>query len=62
MGNNNERRTLELRLKRTCDGLSPDSSDSSPQKEAMWVLLSIFPELTDEGEVMEIIGCFTDIR
>jgi hypothetical protein len=28
----------------------------------MWILLSIFPELSDEGEVVEIIGCFTDIR
>jgi hypothetical protein len=28
----------------------------------MWVLCSIFPELTDDGEVLEIIGCITDIR
>ncbi|KAH7406739.1 hypothetical protein DE146DRAFT_607011 [Phaeosphaeria sp. MPI-PUGE-AT-0046c] len=56
-----QHQTLELRLKRTCDGLGIGSGDSAPQKEAMWVLLSIFPELTDEGEVMEIIGCFTDI-
>lgn len=28
----------------------------------MWVLLSIFPELTDDNEVVEIVGCFTDIR
>jgi hypothetical protein len=28
----------------------------------MWIILSIFPELSDDGEVVEIIGCFTDIR
>jgi hypothetical protein len=28
----------------------------------MWILLSIFPELSSDGEVIEIIGCFTDIR
>jgi hypothetical protein len=31
-------------------------------QQPVWVLLSIFPELTDAGEVVEIIGCFTDIR
>ena len=28
----------------------------------MWVLLSVYPELSDDGEVLEIVGCFTDIR
>jgi hypothetical protein len=28
----------------------------------MWILLSIFPELSHEDDVIEIIGCFTDIR
>jgi hypothetical protein len=48
-------RSFELRLKRT-------SSNSTLQEEPMWVILSIFPELSDDGEVVEIIGCFTDIR
>jgi hypothetical protein len=48
-------RSFELRLKRT-------SSDSRIQEEPMWILLSIFPELSGDGEVVEIIGCFTDIR
>lgn len=30
--------------------------------EPMWVICSIFPETTDTGEVVEIIGCVTDIR
>jgi hypothetical protein len=28
----------------------------------MWIICSIFPELNDEGEVIEMIGCCTDIR
>ena len=28
----------------------------------MWVLLSAFPELTEDGEMLEIVGCFLDIR
>jgi PAS domain-containing protein len=49
------RRSFELRLKRK-------SGNSKLQEEPMWILLSIFPELSDDGEVIEIIGCFTDIR
>jgi hypothetical protein len=36
--------------------------DSFPEQEPMWVITSIFPELNEEGEVIEIIGCCTDIR
>jgi hypothetical protein len=28
----------------------------------MWVLCSIFPELSEDGEVLELVGCVTDIR
>jgi hypothetical protein len=51
------RRSFELRLKRTAK-LSPNMASDEP----MWVLLSIFPELTEENEVVEIVGCFMDIR
>jgi hypothetical protein len=57
-----QHQSLELRLKRTFDVSKPNSNDPNPPQEPMWVLLSIFPELTEDGEVIEIIGCFTDIR
>lgn len=57
-----QHQSLELRLKRTYDVSKPNSNDPNPPQEPMWVLLSIFPELTEDGEVIEIIGCFTDIR
>jgi hypothetical protein len=28
----------------------------------MWILLSILPEFGDNNEIVEIIGCFSDIR
>ncbi|KAH4000151.1 hypothetical protein HBI81_052540 [Parastagonospora nodorum] len=56
-----QHQSLELRLKRTFDVSKPNSNDPNPPQESMWVLLSIFPELTEDGEVVEIIGCFTDI-
>jgi PAS domain-containing protein len=55
-------RSFELRLKRTWHGLAPGLNDSLPEQQPMWVICSIFPELTDDGEVLEIIGCITDIR
>ncbi|KAF2828192.1 hypothetical protein CC86DRAFT_465931 [Ophiobolus disseminans] len=51
-----QHQSFELRLKRT----GRDSA-SSLADEPMWVICSIFPELTDDGEVVEIIGCVTDI-
>jgi len=36
--------------------------DTFPEQEPMWVITSIFPELDENGEVVEIIGCCTDIR
>ncbi|KAF2638197.1 hypothetical protein P280DRAFT_431327 [Massarina eburnea CBS 473.64] len=58
--NTKQHQTFELRLKRTWTpgpGLDGSVSDQQP----MWVLLSSFPELSDTGEVLEIIGCFSDI-
>lgn len=51
-----QHQSFELRLKRT-----GQHSTSSLANEPMWVICSIFPELTDEGEVIEIIGNITDI-
>ncbi|CBY01147.1 similar to aerobic respiration control sensor protein arcB [Plenodomus lingam JN3] len=36
--------------------------DSLSNQQPMWVICSIFPELNEEGAVIEIIGCITDIR
>lgn len=53
-------RSFELRLKRTWDAPSQSYNDPTPQQQPMWVLCSIFPELED-GKVLEIVGCITDI-
>lgn len=55
-------RSFELRLKRSWNAPSQNPDDALPEKQPMWVLTSIFPELNEEGEVIEIIGCYTDIR
>ncbi|KAH7076289.1 hypothetical protein FB567DRAFT_478898 [Paraphoma chrysanthemicola] len=49
-----EHQSFELRLKRMGKGLTG-------LDEPMWIICSIFPETTDTGEVVEIIGCVTDI-
>ncbi|KAF1954573.1 hypothetical protein CC80DRAFT_475815 [Byssothecium circinans] len=56
-----QHQSFELRLKRkwTVPGEEPDDLNSNQQP--MWVLLSVFPELSDDGEVLEIVGCFLDI-
>ncbi|KAL5115488.1 hypothetical protein ACEQ8H_006629 [Pleosporales sp. CAS-2024a] len=56
-----QHQSLELRLKRTCNVSTSVSNDLNADREPVWVLLSIFPELAEDGEVLEIIGCFTDI-
>lgn len=55
-------RSFELRLKKTWNAPSQNLDDGMPEEQPMWILTSIFPELNDEGEVIEIIGCCTDIR
>jgi len=52
----NAPRSFELRLKRTAKLLPTMTSE-----EPMWVLLSIFPEVSEDNEVVEIVGCFADI-
>lgn len=32
-----------------------------PEQQRKWVLCSIFPELSEDGEILEIIGCITEI-
>ncbi|KAL6160096.1 hypothetical protein ACJQWK_09571 [Exserohilum turcicum] len=56
-----EHQSFELRLKRSWNAPSQNPDDALPEKQPMWVLTSIFPELNEEGEVIEIIGCYTDI-
>jgi PAS domain-containing protein len=57
-----QHQSFELRLKRTWNAPSQRFDDSVPEQQHMWVLCSIFPELTEDGEVLEIVGCITDIR
>ena len=54
--------SFELRLKKTWNAPSHTLDDKMPEQQPMWVLTSIFPEVNDDGEVVEIIGCCTDIR
>ncbi|KAH6639710.1 aerobic respiration control sensor protein-like protein arcB [Boeremia exigua] len=35
--------------------------DSPSEEQKKWVLCSIFPELSDEGEILELVGCITEI-
>ncbi|KAF1947022.1 hypothetical protein EJ02DRAFT_392786 [Clathrospora elynae] len=56
-----QHQSFELRLKRTWSAPNQSSDELVPEQQPMWVLTSIFPELDDIGEVIEIIGCITDI-
>ena len=50
-----------MRLKKTftAEGQSNDGSDST--EEPCYILISIQPELSEKGELLEIVGCFQDI-
>ncbi|KAF2664424.1 aerobic respiration control sensor protein-like protein arcB [Microthyrium microscopicum] len=50
--------SFELRLKRTW---TVPNWHSAENQQPMWVLCSAFPELSEDGEILEIIGCVTDI-
>ncbi|KAI8940858.1 hypothetical protein NX059_002119 [Plenodomus lindquistii] len=52
---------FELRFKRTWTVSSQILDESMSDQQPVWVLCSIFPELDEQGEVIEIIGCITDI-
>jgi hypothetical protein len=41
---------------------SLNCGDPALEQQPMWVLCSVFPELSDGGDVVEIVGCVTDIR
>ncbi|KAH7051315.1 aerobic respiration control sensor protein-like protein arcB [Macrophomina phaseolina] len=55
---------FELRLKRSW---SPANDDPARQiadgqvEHSVWILCSAYPELSESGEVREIVGCVTDI-
>jgi PAS domain-containing protein len=56
-----QHQSFELRLKKTWNAPGQNFDDTVPEQQPMWILCSIFPELNDEGEVVEIIGCCVDI-
>jgi hypothetical protein len=55
-------RSFELRLKRTKKAPGQSVDDSNLQEQPLWILCSIFPELTEGGGVHEMVGTITDIR
>ncbi|KAL1595914.1 hypothetical protein SLS60_009604 [Paraconiothyrium brasiliense] len=56
-----QHQTWELRLKTTWTVDGHNADGSGPKEEARWILLSIQPELSEKGELLEIVGCFQDI-
>ncbi|RMZ73233.1 sensory transduction histidine kinase [Pyrenophora seminiperda CCB06] len=56
-----QHQSFELRLKKTWNAPAQNMDEPFPETQPMWVITSIFPELNDEGEVIEIVGCCTDI-
>lgn len=54
-------RSFELRLKTTWRVPGNRNHDSLPELQPKWVLCSIFPELSEEGGILEIIGSITEI-
>ncbi|KAF2440887.1 hypothetical protein P171DRAFT_465568 [Karstenula rhodostoma CBS 690.94] len=56
-----EHQTWELRIKKTWTVDHPKIDDSKPKEEPRWILMTIQPELSEKGEILEIVGCFQDI-
>ncbi|KAF9693531.1 hypothetical protein EKO04_008284 [Ascochyta lentis] len=56
-----EPQSFELRLTNSRCVPNIGADESLPEQQRKWVLCSIFPELSEEGEILEIIGCLTDI-
>ncbi|KAL5434893.1 hypothetical protein PMIN06_011261 [Paraphaeosphaeria minitans] len=56
-----EHQTWELKIKKTwtVDGQTIDGSGSN--EEPRWILMSIQPELSETGDIVEVVGCFQDI-
>ncbi|KAL1622661.1 hypothetical protein SLS56_008643 [Neofusicoccum ribis] len=55
---------FELRLRRLWKPASDDTAQLKADDHvghSMWILCSAYPELSDAGEVKEIVGCVTDI-
>ncbi|KAJ4983602.1 hsp90-like protein [Stagonosporopsis vannaccii] len=56
-----EAQSFELRLKSTWSMSSGSVDDPHFEQQHKWVLCSIFPEMSESGEILEIIGCITEI-
>jgi hypothetical protein len=52
---------MELQLKKTWTPEGQNVDGPKLTDEPCWVLMSIQPELSEEGELLEIVGCFQDI-
>ncbi|KAK3050951.1 hypothetical protein LTS18_012490, partial [Coniosporium uncinatum] len=52
-------KSMEMKLKRTWIPPCDPNSDSSPYN--MWTICSVFPELSESGDVVEFVGSITDI-
>lgn len=57
-----QHQSFELRLKRMWNAPGWEFDSSAHEEQPMWVLCSVYPELSEKGEVLEIVGCVTDIR
>ncbi|KAK7184821.1 hsp90-like protein [Paraphaeosphaeria sporulosa] len=56
-----QHQTWELKIKKTWTVDSQNIEGSWPNEEPRWILLSIQPELSETGDILEIVGCFQDI-
>jgi hypothetical protein len=54
--------SFELRLKRTWEGAKVDPNGLVDNDEhKMWILISAYPELAEDGSLKEVIGVVTEI-
>ncbi|KAE9975328.1 hypothetical protein EG328_003228 [Venturia inaequalis] len=53
---------FELRLRRTFDpGEEISPGANNPEEHKMWILISAYPEVAEDGSLKEVIGVVTDI-
>jgi signal transduction histidine kinase/CheY-like chemotaxis protein len=57
--------TLEIRLTKTWNPINTEEGNSSSVTDdiahRVWVIASAFPEIGSDGEVVQVLGCITDI-
>ncbi|EON60987.1 hypothetical protein W97_00197 [Coniosporium apollinis CBS 100218] len=53
--------SFELRMKMLWQPPIIPEATTSKQEHHVWILCSAYPELSEDGEVIEILGCVTDI-